>query len=60
MEPIKTTHMTHKNKTTYETPATEVVTVRIERTILSGTQGVQSMRNSYVTASSEDYEQEWD
>ena len=59
MESIKTTHMTHKNKTTYETPATEVVTVRIERTILSDPKGVQSMRNSYGTASG-DYEQEWD
>ena len=36
--------MTNKNKTNYEAPATEVVKVRIERTILSG---IQSSRASY-------------
>jgi hypothetical protein len=39
--------MTQKNKTNYEAPATEVVTVRIERTILSG---VQSSRANYGKA----------
>ena len=44
------------NRNIYEAPATEVVTVRIERTILSGQEGVRSMRQSYGAANEDTWE----
>lgn len=48
--------MIYKSKTSYEAPETEVFVVRIERTILSGQEGVRSMRQSYGTANEDTWE----